>query len=157
MKKYYIIENNEKKGPFSFEKLKEFKISFDTLIWTEGFTDWTKAKNIDELKADLDKIPPPLPKNKERKINISKKAINYSKRILIGLILGIFFFAIGHWWQNYAPLEKPFISFWPDYSEYDVAVTFTVIFTLGSFFLSLFLKPMKSQVKSIIENSKKEI
>ncbi|WP_086030256.1 DUF4339 domain-containing protein [Tenacibaculum holothuriorum] len=157
MKKYYIIENNEKKGPFSIEELREFEISFDTLIWTEGLNDWTEAKGIDELKAFLSKIPPPLPKSKKRKINTSKKTVNYSKRIFIGLILGVCFFGIGHWWQNLASLEKPFISFLPDYSEYDVAVTFTVIFTLGSFFLSLFLNPIKSQITEIIENSKKGI
>jgi len=156
MKKYYIIENNEKKGPFSFEELKEFKISFNTLIWTEGLTDWTKAKNIDELKTILDKIPPPIPKNNERKINISKKVITYSKRILIGLILGIFFYVIGFQWQDYASLKKPF-GFLHNYSEYDIAVAFTIISTIGSFFLSVFLKPIISLVKSIIENSKKEI
>ena len=48
MKKYYIIKNNEKEGPFSISDLKSKKINIDTLVWHKKLDDWVKAKEIKE-------------------------------------------------------------------------------------------------------------
>lgn len=60
MKKYFYSDEKEKKGPFSFEELKNKEINSDTLIWFEGLTDWTAAKYILELEEILQLSPPPI-------------------------------------------------------------------------------------------------
>lgn len=64
--KYFIIENNQQKGPFSLYELKEKGLASDTLVWTEGMKDWTPAWQVDELKNFLynttsTSTPPPIP------------------------------------------------------------------------------------------------
>lgn len=49
---YYIIENNERKGPFLKEELHTKGITDQTMVWREGLSDWVKAEELDEL-ADL--------------------------------------------------------------------------------------------------------
>jgi len=58
---YYIAVNGQKTGPFSFEDLKSKDIQKDTLIWTEGLDNWTKADHIPLLKEILRSTPPPMP------------------------------------------------------------------------------------------------
>ena len=71
MKKYFYSEGNEKKGPFSFEKLKIEKINPDTLIWVEGFEDWTPVKEIKELEDILILIHPPVISDEKDNLNKS--------------------------------------------------------------------------------------
>ena len=61
---YYIDENGDKKGPFSFDELKDAHLSEDTLVWTESMQDWEKAKNVPLLDGLWTKTPPPTPKEK---------------------------------------------------------------------------------------------
>ena len=53
----------KKKWPFSLTEIYKKDIKEDTLIWYEGLNDWTKAKEISELKVmfkvNLSPIPPP--------------------------------------------------------------------------------------------------
>ena len=53
----------KKKWPFSLTEIYKKDIKEDTLIWYEGLNDWTKAKEISELKVmfkvNLPPIPPP--------------------------------------------------------------------------------------------------
>lgn len=58
---YYIAVNGQKTGPFSFEDLKSKDIQKDTLVWTEGLDNWTKADHIALLKEILRATPPPMP------------------------------------------------------------------------------------------------
>lgn len=60
MKKYFYSVENEKKGPYSFEELKNEEITPKTLIWFEGLDDWTPAKYILELEEILHLSPPPI-------------------------------------------------------------------------------------------------
>jgi uncharacterized membrane protein YhaH (DUF805 family) len=60
MKKYFYSDGNERKGPFSFEELKNENISKETLIWFEGLNDWTSAKYILELEDIFRLMPPPI-------------------------------------------------------------------------------------------------
>jgi hypothetical protein len=66
-KKYFIAEEEEQKGPFSFNELKEMGISKSTLIWKEGFEDWTEAGKIEKLQSLLKITPPKLPKGEGKK------------------------------------------------------------------------------------------
>lgn len=57
---YYIIENNERKGPFTLEKLPEHNITPQTMVWSVGFTEWKQAKEVSELAGILSEIPPDI-------------------------------------------------------------------------------------------------
>ncbi len=48
--KYYYVDNKVQKGPFSFEEFSKLPITEETLVWHEGLTEWTKAKNIFSLQ-----------------------------------------------------------------------------------------------------------
>lgn len=71
-KKYFIAEDDEQKGPFSLNELKEMGISKTTLIWKEGFEDWTEAGKIEKLQSLLKITPPKLPKREGEKKNKDK-------------------------------------------------------------------------------------
>jgi hypothetical protein len=66
---YYIDENNERKGPMSFDEIKLRRILRDTMVWNESMSDWDKAENIAELdNFIIDKIqPPPLSEKEDKK------------------------------------------------------------------------------------------
>lgn len=58
---FYIAVNGQQTGPFSFDDLKAKGIQRDTMIWTEGLDNWTKAEHVALLKDILRATPPPLP------------------------------------------------------------------------------------------------
>lgn len=62
MDKYYIVINNEQKGPFTIDELKEQNIELSTLVWNEGMENWEEAKNVAELRNIIRISPPPIPK-----------------------------------------------------------------------------------------------
>jgi hypothetical protein len=62
MEKYYIVTDNEQKGPYSIEELQELNISLSTLVWNEGMENWVEAKNVPELRNIIKISPPPIPK-----------------------------------------------------------------------------------------------
>ena len=51
MATYYIVENNQKAGPFTLEQLAARGISSDTNVWTEGMANWTPASQVSELQS----------------------------------------------------------------------------------------------------------
>ncbi|MBL4745537.1 MAG: RDD family protein [Flavobacteriaceae bacterium] len=55
---YYLIEKDEKTGPFTIEQLNEKDLYKETLVWTKGLDEWTEAKNIPMLKDIIDQTPP---------------------------------------------------------------------------------------------------
>ena len=52
--KYFIIDNNEQRGPFTIEELYHLHITSETLVWNETMTDWTPAWKVQELKYILE-------------------------------------------------------------------------------------------------------
>lgn len=58
---FYIAVNGQQTGPFTIDDLKAKNIQRDTLVWTEGLDNWTKAEHIPLLKDVLRATPPPLP------------------------------------------------------------------------------------------------
>ncbi len=58
---YFLIENGQQQGPFTKENLIQLEIKPETMVWSEGFDDWKKAKDIDDLKSlFLIATPPPF-------------------------------------------------------------------------------------------------
>lgn len=49
--KYWILVNGEIAGPFNKSSLLERDIQNDDLIWTKGFSDWTRADSVEELNT----------------------------------------------------------------------------------------------------------
>ena len=73
-KLYYIAVDGEKTGPFNKSQLTQLKqnnlFSNNSIVWTEGMSDWSEASNILDLKDILNtKIPtsgpPPPPPSKK--------------------------------------------------------------------------------------------
>ena len=58
---FFIAVNGEQTGPFSYDEMRTKKIQRDTLIWTEGLDNWTKAEHVALLKDILKATPPPIP------------------------------------------------------------------------------------------------
>jgi uncharacterized RDD family membrane protein YckC len=58
---FYLAVNGQQTGPFTIDDLKSKNILRDTLVWTEGLDNWTKAEHIPLLKEVLRATPPPLP------------------------------------------------------------------------------------------------
>lgn len=51
MKQYYIIRNDQQAGPYTLEELAAMEITPDTVVWTEGMTDWAPAHEVSELNS----------------------------------------------------------------------------------------------------------
>jgi len=64
---FYIAVNGQQTGPFTIDDLKAKNIQRDTLVWTEGLDNWTKAEHIPLLKEVLRATPPPLPNTEAKK------------------------------------------------------------------------------------------
>lgn len=60
MQKYFIHENQQQAGPFTYKELATKNIKAGTPIWYEGLADWMRADQIEELKGLLQTTPPPF-------------------------------------------------------------------------------------------------
>lgn len=62
---YHVGIGGEQKGPFTekiiAEMIKDKTITSDTLVWTKGMANWTKASEVQGLKRFFDSVPPPFP------------------------------------------------------------------------------------------------
>jgi len=61
-KKYFLNHDGNQSEPLSIAQLKEKYITSDTLVWTEGQSDWVNAGTLDELKSIIRITPPPISK-----------------------------------------------------------------------------------------------
>lgn len=93
MRKYYLHNGKENIGPFDKEELRTQKITKTTPIWSEDMEDWKKAGEIDELKAILLTIPPPINHSQNNNYEKPRKS-SFVKYLLIGIGL-IAFITIG--------------------------------------------------------------
>ena len=62
---FYVLENGERKGPYTIEELRQGKLSPDTLVWTEGETGWRKAGEMPALAGLFPSSIPPVPPAEE--------------------------------------------------------------------------------------------
>ncbi|HHH52362.1 MAG TPA: DUF4339 domain-containing protein [Bacteroidetes bacterium] len=103
MKIYYIIEDNEKQGPFSIEELKTKRVFPKTPVWEKSFDGWKEAGFVPELADILEKEPPeyipskkePIPtaiqkENSDNDLDYSKvediAKVNYKYAIIITVV-----------------------------------------------------------------------
>jgi uncharacterized RDD family membrane protein YckC len=63
---FYIAVSGQQQGPFTIDELRTKDIQRDTLVWTEGLENWTKAEYLPFFKDILKSVPPPLPKSDEK-------------------------------------------------------------------------------------------
>jgi hypothetical protein len=56
---YFYAENSQQRGPYTLDELRQQAIHPGTLIWHEGLTEWTEAKNLRELADHFQKTTPP--------------------------------------------------------------------------------------------------
>jgi len=61
MKKFYITLNGKQEGPFTLVELKEKQTTRETLVWCEGMSQWSIAKDVEELRELFPAVPPPFP------------------------------------------------------------------------------------------------
>jgi uncharacterized membrane protein YhaH (DUF805 family) len=75
MEYYYSTNGNDKNGPFSFDELKQKKITTKTLIWHEELDELKMAGQLPELKNLIEKASITLKKKESvrEKINLDKK------------------------------------------------------------------------------------
>lgn len=86
MKKYYILDNNNKIGPIEFESISSYNLKPDTLVWHSELTDWKKASELKELVPFLsppdiilnsNNNPPPIPNLTSNQV---KSTITFNKK-----------------------------------------------------------------------------
>ncbi len=65
---FFIADNGKQRGPFTLDEMLNQKITRETLVWTEGLDNWTKAEHVSLLKDVLRSTPPPIP-NTDQKSN----------------------------------------------------------------------------------------
>jgi hypothetical protein len=75
---YFIYDGKEQSGPFTFDQLKQNRISKNILIWREGLDDWIEAEKLPELNNILNLKTPPIPNDRNR--------VNYNQNRFFTLI-----------------------------------------------------------------------
>ncbi|MCB1044147.1 MAG: SPFH domain-containing protein [Acidobacteria bacterium] len=64
-KSYHIGVNNQQLGPFDMNALAQHvangTLTRETLVWTSGMANWTKASEVADLASLFGSTPPPLP------------------------------------------------------------------------------------------------
>jgi hypothetical protein len=96
MKKYFILIDDKRLGPFSIDELRNQDISKSTLVWQEGYEEWKLASDVNELNQLIFKLPPPPPKNKvfERSYKTAIEIKSISRLIAYSFGIGLFSFFI---------------------------------------------------------------
>ena len=66
--KWFYIKNNLRYGPIGEKELKDMilyqSLPRDTLVWSEGLDNWTRANTLSYFDIRYEPPPPPLPKEK---------------------------------------------------------------------------------------------
>lgn len=105
MKKYFIINEAGKSGPFTYDELKGQGLSKHTLIIHDGLSTWEKASELKEFQEILELTPPPIGK-KHLNESIEKGAAEEEKKgtqgeeskkkgSKTGIVLGYIFAILG--------------------------------------------------------------
>ena len=63
---YYVALNNQQCGPYGIQQLQLMaqagQINIDTLVWTQGLTEWVSIGSVPQLASLFQSTPPPLPR-----------------------------------------------------------------------------------------------
>lgn len=60
MRKYFLHDGTNEKGPYSLEELAGQFITSKTKVWHEGLEEWITAGQIEELQSLIKHLPPPI-------------------------------------------------------------------------------------------------
>ena len=61
MAQYYLVKDGQRVGPLSLEELVQNGLTPDSLVWTDGMTDWAPANQLAELAPVFAPAPAPQP------------------------------------------------------------------------------------------------
>ncbi len=132
---YFISVKGEKLGPLSFEELTTKEIDYNTLIWKNGWDNWKKVNEVEELKeliiSEAPK-PPVLPNSLEQKVAKTLKL--FVQMILISLGLSLFVFILiylserGRWGNSISSLDIAEEAFEISGAFFGIALLVIVIF-----------------------------
>lgn len=106
MSNFYIHKDDQQKGPFTIEELKDLKITRETMVWFEGADDWKKAVEIEELKEVIKSIPPPIVDIKIKDETQPASEVNspYKNKGVILVIFAVLLIS-GFWYYMYISLQ----------------------------------------------------
>jgi len=77
---WFVLIDGKCEGPYSIPQLKRnTRITPDTYVWKEGFTEWKPMRSVPELKEVFTDDPKTLPPKEDE-----KKAANLKKLTLSG-------------------------------------------------------------------------
>ena len=73
IKKYFVLINNNRQGPYNLSQLTELDFKKTDLVWCKGMTDWLPAGEIPDLefifKKNEEDLPPPAPEQDSKSEN----------------------------------------------------------------------------------------
>lgn len=78
---YWIYLNEEKKGPYTVDQLKDLHISASTLVWGEGMVSWKNANEVPELASLFEDEDNQEEATSEAVDNIEEPQQEYKKNI----------------------------------------------------------------------------
>ena len=59
--KYFIADNGTQKWPFTAEQLAGQGVRQDTMVWSEGMTEWQRVDQVPDLRGVVGALPPAPP------------------------------------------------------------------------------------------------
>jgi hypothetical protein len=62
MEQYYLCISDQWFGPVSLDKIKDYPVSKDMLVWRPGFKEWVRADELNDKQPFVQTIPPPIKK-----------------------------------------------------------------------------------------------
>lgn len=86
VRKYFIVDGDEKQGPYTVNELKNLDITPQTLVWSEGMDDWTQAVHIVDLKHLFTEIPQVPVQNEEGVVSTGINDININEKVAKKLV-----------------------------------------------------------------------
>jgi len=105
MTKYFIKLNEEQKGPYTIDELKEMKLTDQYSYWTDGYSTWRKITEIQELDGFILKLPPTIDPNQAKLDEITRTNKQRSLWGIISFAVVLFYF-FGGFSDKYALLEN---------------------------------------------------
>jgi hypothetical protein len=78
MNEYYLCISDQWFGPMSIDKLREYPVSKDMLIWWPGLNEWKRVGELSDLEHFFQTVPPPL-----KTVDKTVEASENNKRIVV--------------------------------------------------------------------------
>ena len=97
MKQYHIFKDNQRIGPVDVEQLSQLGLTPNSMVWTEGMSQWLPASQVSELASYMvassqpqsTPIPPPPPLNQPQQsyqLPLDFEPLSKSQKIARGIL-----------------------------------------------------------------------